>query len=410
MNKLLLALLITISLVIPVWADTADLTPQEAYGRIFSSDVKELSDYFSKDFLNMIPPEKIIEISKIYVDAIGPYQEARSSKTGYRLIFAKGEADSKISINANNKISSLWFGAPEYTSDTLDAVKKAFKKLPGEISVCVMQHTPDEESPTELLQLNPDQPLACGSSFKLFILKALVESINKGERAWTDLVELRDDWKSFPSGILQEWPAGSRHTLETLTGLMISISDNTATDHIYNLIGAEKLRKHFPASCKDLFNTSQMLKLKFFFPEQAKAYLKANASGKQKILADIDAIKPGDIASLSAIYELNEPMLVEELEWFVSTRELCKTIYSLRNNQLIRINPATGLANKKDWHLIGYKGGSEPGVLNYTWVLQKSPTSPFYTVSATVVNSQKPVDSNEFSVIVTRLLALLKAL
>ncbi|PKL50760.1 MAG: hypothetical protein CVV42_01795 [Candidatus Riflebacteria bacterium HGW-Riflebacteria-2] len=410
MKKAILAILTGLIFVLPCWADNADLSPQEAYGRIFSSDEKQVEQYFAREFLNVIPAAKIIEIKQIYVDALGKYKEARSADNGYRLIFEKGEADSKIKIDADNKISTLWFGAPEFTSDTFEAVTSELKKLAGEISVCLERRDPLKADKEEILIINPDKPLGCGSAFKLYLLKALDDSIKKGERAWADVVELREDWRSFPSGLLQEWPAGSRHTLETLAGLMISLSDNTATDHIYNLIGVDKLRGYFPASCVDLYNTSQVLKLKFFFPADAQKYLKADAAGKKAVLAAMDAIKPSEIASLSAIYQLNEPILVEEIEWFISTRNLCDVIYSLRDNHLIRINPATGLVNKKDWHIAGFKGGSEPGVLNYTWLLQKTPKSPFYTLSCTIINTQKAVDSDKFDILVSRLLKLVSAL
>jgi hypothetical protein len=410
MKKVMMAILVALMLTMPGWADNADLSPQEAYGRIFSSDEKQIGQYFAADFLNVIPAEKIVEIKKIYVDALGKYKEARSTDSGYRLIFEKGEADSKIKVDADNKISTLWFGAPEFTSDTFEAVKDELKKLPGDVSVCLLRRDPAKEAAEEVFVLNPDKPLGCGSAFKLYLLKALEDSINKSERSWNDVIELREEWRSFPSGILQEWPTGSRHTLETLAGLMISISDNTATDHIYHLIGVDKLRKYFPASCVDLYNTSQVLKLKFFFPADAQKYLKADAAGKKAVLAAMDAIKPSEIASLSAIYQLDEPMLVEEIEWFISTRNLCDVIYSLRDNRLIRINPATGLVDKKAWHIAGFKGGSEPGVLNYTWVLQKTPESPFYTLSCTIVNSQKAVDSDTFNTLASRMIQLTSSL
>jgi len=410
MKKLMMAILAALTLIMPVLADNADLSPQEAYGRIFSCDEKQVGQYFATDFLNVIPAEKIVEIRKIYVDALGKYKEARSTDSGYRLIFEKGEADSKIKVNADNKVSTLWFGAPEFTSDTFEAVKNELKKLPGDVSICLLQRDPAKEAAEEIFVLHPDKSLGCGSAFKLYLLKALEDSINKGERSWSDVIELREEWRSFPSGLLQEWPAGSRHTLETLAGLMISVSDNTATDHIYNMLGSDKLREYFPTSCADLYNTSQVLKLKFFFPADAQKYLKADAAGKRAVLAAMDAIKPSEIASLSAIYQLDEPILVEEIEWFISTRNLCDVIYSLRDNRLIRINPATGLVDKKDWHIAGFKGGSEPGVLNYTWLLQKTPESPFYTLSCTIVNSQKAVDSDTFNTLVSRLLKLTAAL
>ncbi|EKD80958.1 MAG: hypothetical protein ACD_39C02074G0003 [uncultured bacterium] len=410
MKKLMLAILFAIFLTVPGWADNADLSPQEAYGRIFSSDAGQLSQYFSPDFLAAISADKIVEITKIYVNALGAYKKARAVDNKYRLEFEKGEANSTIRINADNKIDSLWFGEPEVTNDTFAAVKAAFEKLPGKVSICLLRHDPVKGSADEVLTLNHKTPLGCGSAFKLYLLKALEDSVKSGRRKWTDLVELREEWKSLPSGIMQEWPAGSKHTLETIAGLMISISDNTATGHIYNMLGSETLREYFPASCVDLYNTSQILKLKFLFPAKAQEYLKADSAGKKAIIAEMDAIKTSEIASYSVIYQLDKPFLVEELEWFVSTRDLCEVIYSLRDNLLLRINPASGLVDKRDWHVAGFKGGSEPGVLNYTWILQKKPDAPYYTLSCTVIDAEKAVDDNSFNSLASRLLKLVGAL
>ena len=410
MKKLILAVLFAVVLMTQGWADNADLSPQEAYGRVFSSDANQIGQYFAPEFLNVVPAEKIIEIRKIYIDALGAYKQARYAGKGYRLEFEKGEAASTININADNKISGLWFGAPELVNDSLEAVKEAFAKLPGKVSVCLLRHTPPTVVASEVLSINGQTAMGCGSAFKLYLLKALDASVKSGKRSWADLVELREDWKSFPSGILQEWPAGSRHTLETVAGLMISISDNTATDHIYNMLGNETVREYFPDSCVDLYNTSQVLKLKFFFPETAKEYVKADTAQKQAIIKAMDAIRPAEIASYSAIYQIKNPVLIEEIEWFASTRNLCETIYSLRDNHLLRINSAQGLVNKEDWHIAGFKGGSEPGVLNYTWVLQKTSESPFYTLSCTINDPVKPVDDSGFNQAVSRLLKLVKEL
>lgn len=411
MKRLMFAVLFAILLTVPGWADNADLSPQEAYGRIFSSNAEQVKQYFAPEFLAVVSAEKIVEITKIYVNTLGAYKKAISVEDRkYRLEFEKGTADSTININADNKIDGLWFGGPEFSDDNLESVKQAFEKLTGKVSVCLLRHDPANKAPEEILTLNEEAPLGCGSAFKLYLLKALDESVKQGKRNWTDIVEIRDDWKSFPTGVLQDWPAGSRHTLETVAGLMISISDNTATDHIYNMLGEKALREYFPASCSDLFNTGHMLKLKFFFPAKAFEFTKADATAKKSILDEMNAIKPSEIASYSAIYKIENPVLVEEFEWFISTRNLCETIYALRDNHLLRINPAHGLVSKKDWHIVGFKGGSEPGVLNYTWVLQKKAEGPFYSLSCTIIDPQKPVDDDNFNQAVARLLKLIEKL
>ncbi|MEZ4462635.1 MAG: serine hydrolase [bacterium] len=48
---------------------------------------------------------------------------------------------------------------------------------------------------------------------------------------------IKDALKSLPSGVLQDKPAGEKVTVKEAASKMISISDNTATDHLLNLVG-----------------------------------------------------------------------------------------------------------------------------------------------------------------------------
>src|SRR6185436_9794365 len=96
-------------------------------------------------------------------------------------------------------------------------------------------------APAMLASLEPEQPLAIGSAFKLFILAELNRQIGAGQRHWSDVVTL--DRRSIPSGSLQTWPPGSPMTLHTLAALMISVSDNTAADMLLHTLGRENVER-----------------------------------------------------------------------------------------------------------------------------------------------------------------------
>ena len=403
--------------------DNADLTPDEAFGRMFSQEKAAVNAMFTEEFLKTVTEKRLHEIISFYQNEVGSFTRVETLKDGFKLHFVKGTVPASLKINEKNLISGLWFGVPEKSEDSFAEIVEAFKKSPDRTSFCVLRYKVpataeagktvasqsfDTLEPEVVAELNASQPMGIGSTFKLYLLKALEDDVTAGRRSWSDIIELREDWKSFPSGILQDWNPGSRHSLETVAGLMISISDNTATDHIFNLLGVETVRKYLPATCKDTFNTSQLLKMKFFYPEKAVEFTRADQKGKDAILREMDSIIPSSIASYSSIYTLNTPVLIDELEWFISTRKLCETIWTLRDSTRIRINAASGLVNRADWHIAGFKGGSEPGVLNYTWILQKTPASPIYTVSCTANNSMKMIASDEFNLAVTRILNLLK--
>lgn len=73
-----------------------------------------------------------------------------------------------------------------------------------------------------VIELRSEEGLQVASTFKLAASAALREEIDAGRRAWGDVVTLRDEWRSLPTGRLRDWPAGARLTLHTLAALIIS--------------------------------------------------------------------------------------------------------------------------------------------------------------------------------------------
>lgn len=378
--------------------------PQETYEKLFSSDLKdsEIIEMFDNSFIKKIPVSEIKRIIKIYSDSLGELSDIDSSEKPFKLMFAKGNALSTIAFSKEGKIISLWFGAPELENDSFEKVLADVMKLDGQISLCIMKNGSDV-----LFEQKSDMPLAIGSSFKLFILEALEKQFNEGIRKPEDVVKIRNDWKSLPSGILQEWPEGVSITLETLACLMISVSDNTATDYLFNLLGRKELGKIFPETCQPPINTGEMFKMKLVKPEAGKEFIAANKAKRLKVLKELESIELDESTLKSIGMNWNKPKMIE-LEWYVTTRQLCETIYGLRHSRALLINPAQGICSKKDWNMIGFKGGSEPGVLNYTWVLQTKNSDDYYCFSATINNKKEEVNTSEFSAAVSRFLKLIE--
>lgn len=60
---------------------------------------------------------------------------------------------------------------------------------------------------------------------------------------------------------------------------------------------------------------------------------------------------------------------------------------------------------RADWSYIGYKGGSEPGVLNLTWLLCDT-GGEWRVLSMSWNNPEALVDADTFELIAQRILAL----
>ncbi len=85
-------------------------------------------------------------------------------------------------------------------------------------------------------------PLA--SVFKLYVLGALVDAIRSGEISWDDPVEIRDEFDV--GGPTATAEPGTEFPVRELAKRMITISDNTATDHLMALVGREAVEEIQP--------------------------------------------------------------------------------------------------------------------------------------------------------------------
>ncbi|MBF0546669.1 MAG: serine hydrolase [Candidatus Riflebacteria bacterium] len=376
----------------PVNAEKKEVVVLKA---LFDQKIATWTDVFSSEFLKAVPEKKIQEFVTLYQSKLGHLQEAIDKKGKFDLLFSSGKAPCTISFNEHGLVKSLWLGNWTLFDDTPNKLADEWKKLPGVVSVTVTRNGSDT-----ILDLNGNSPLGVGSAFKLFILKAYRQALASGTLRVDEILPLRSEWFSLPSGLLQSWPAGTPITLETYANLMISLSDNTATDHLLNRIGRANVEAVAPQRVRPFLGTMEMFRLKYGAAKYSGAFLKADEKGKRELLTRLasESISVADISE--------KPVFINKIEWLISTAELCRVIYELRKDPAIAINP--GLVQKKAWALCGYKGGSETGVLNYTLVLQKTPSSDIFCISATINDSEKSVDEETFTELFIRFLSLIE--
>jgi beta-lactamase class A len=204
--------------------------------------------------------------------------------------------------------------------ESLEDVAAAARQFPGKMSFKAVRLG---DAAKTLAEFEPDRQLAIGSAFKLYVLGALVED----KRKWDEVVTLRDEWKSLPSGVLQNWPASAPVTLHTLAVEMISISDNTAADHLLFTAGREKVEKAMEAmgnadaaKSRPFLSTLELFKLRSS-RSLRKSYLKAEEAGRRAMLdKEVKAFERAKIAMWS------RPGAISKIEWFASAADLCKAM------------------------------------------------------------------------------------
>jgi beta-lactamase class A len=352
-------------------------TAEEAIARMFAAP-KVDADWFTPAFIAQVSTEKIDAIMADIRKDLGPFVKVEKNGDAIHAVLARGKVPVKTNIDADGRITTLWFSPPEMTEVmSNEAISAELRALPGKVSVLVSTDGKD------VLAHDADVPLAVGSAFKLAILDVLRARIEATKARWTDVVRLDPKHKSLPSGVLHTWPDRAPLTLHTLASLMISQSDNTATDVLLDYVGRNAVEKVAPGntpfmSTRDAF----ALKVKSNAALLTR-WREADETARKKMLSELAAATLED-ADLSS-----EPTV--DVEWMFTARKLCELLSRNKDLDATHINP--GLAQKKDWDLIAYKGGSEPGVLNYATYVEKGRRK--HCVITTWNDATKDVDAGK---------------
>ncbi len=358
---------------------------------------------YSPDFVKAVPPERLVGLYQSFFEKYGPVlhvvpQKGNTATSG-KFSFAWKEVEMPVSLTieaaAPHQVLGLLFGPATPRLRSLEEVTARLAKLPGQVGY-QLQRLDDGKV---LQSLNADTPLAIGSTFKLYVLATLVEE----KTPWDKVVKIEARHKSLPSGEMQNWPDGSPVTVHTLALKMISISDNTAADHLLALAGRAEVEKRLaelgikdPQRDVPFLSTRELFQLKTD-ADLRKKYLAADTVGREMLLKELADKALPTLAQL----EWGGPIAIDQLEWFASAADLCRLMqwYDQHADSsalaILAINPGLHPAADK-FSYVGYKGGSESGVLNMTWLLHTQ-SSRRYALSASWNNPEKEVDLSEFS-------------
>ncbi len=89
----------------------------------------------------------------------------------------------------------------------------------------------------EEIAINADEPMDTMSVIKIPLMAEAFRQIEEGKFALTDRVTLKDSDKRPGTGVIRSLDAGVNLTIKDLLTLMIIVSDNTATDLMYEKVG-----------------------------------------------------------------------------------------------------------------------------------------------------------------------------
>ncbi|NCN85889.1 MAG: serine hydrolase [Sphingomonadales bacterium] len=413
----------------PAYAQTEAAISQQLSAR--ADDVLRLlqgeeieAEVFDENFRNAVPPAQFRALTRqvsaqqgqpLEIVSIAP-SNANSAILRIRFEKSIGVVNIDLENSRPHRISGLQLTGFEAAGQSIPDILAAIDALPGRQGVLIQQLDGGDGPP--IAALDPDGRYAIASAFKLYILAELDRAIQAGERRWSDVVQLGP--KSHPSGVSQNWPDASPVTLQTLATLMISISDNSATDTLIRVIGQDRLAAivtatghHDPAELRPFLMTRQASALKMpVHADRRGRFLAAGPAERETLLAEFDPDLPLD--SLDFRILTGRPNFIDQLEWFATPQDMIKLLQYIDQNAseetraILAINPGIGLDAARKWAHFGYKGGSEPGVLSYNFLL-RAKSGQGYAVSVNWNNGEQSLQESELLALTTSLINLLAA-
>jgi len=380
----------------------------------------DASAMFAPSFLAQVPEAKLraiaaqVSVGMGKAIAIAGLDAVSADGAHVRIRYERGLVTMNLQIDpASGKIVGLLITGTSAAEASLDAVVAALKAEPGTTGFTLDKL--GDGAPQVLTAENGDRAAAIGSAFKLAILSELIRATNAGTRHWDDMVTL--DGAPLPGGLYTQKPAGTQVSIRELASKMISISDNSATDILLKFVGRETVEAMLPvigwhdaARNRPLLSTLEMFKLKGLQGGAlGRRWLTLDQAGKRKLLTN--AIDPAPISALDPmLFRDGKPVLLD-IEWYASPADLVRTMDWIRRNTesgagaearaILAINPGVGPDVASHWAYVGYKGGSEPGVISMTLLLQAK-DGAWYVLSGNWNNPDAAVDEARFIGLMSR--------
>lgn len=377
---------------------------------------QEATDVFDARFLAAVPPEQLRTLTTQLssqggvIEGYGDFRRESESVATFTLRFAHAAAPARIELGASppGKVAGFRIFGLAPAGDSLDKIEADFAALPGHAGFAIYRL--GDGAPSLVNGRAADRSFAIGSTFKLYVLAALARQIREGQRRWSDVVPVSG--KSFPGGTIHTLPDGAPVTLHTLASLMIAISDNTAADMLVRLVGQEALAREVvlsgharPDAIAPMMTTAQLFALKRGGRDAARRFAGANTPERVKQLAALDLAgaseaPPGEVFG-------HGPVAIEQVEWFASPADLAGLMDDLRRLgskdalDILAINPALDEVTARSWTYVGYKGGSEDGVMSMTWLLRDR-TGTWSVATGSWNNPKAVIDASRFELLMLR--------
>ena len=405
----------------------------QAPGDAFDTRAKELVSilamkgdeqaFFAPAFLAQIHAEQIRSISQSLVAQNGAVTGLegieRANAQGGTVIIGYERARVRVNLSIAaappNQVIGLLISAVQARDDSATKIGGELAALPGNAGMLLRRI--DDPSAPPLLSVNPEREYAIGSGFKLWVLAEAARAVAAGERKWSDIIPLGDP--ALPSGITQSWPPRAPMTLHSLATLMISISDNTASDTLLHALGRERVGMMVgvtghakPEGTLPVLSTTEAFALKMDANADLRARWTTLAPKDRLALLGRDAARLGRSA-IDPTQLAGTPRAIEAIEWFASPADMARTFGWLRTKggtdalAILAVNPGIAPGEAARFSYVGFKGGSEGGVVSLNFLV-KAKSGHWYTLTGSWNDPKGLIDEKRFVALASRALALIE--
>ncbi|MEV0615292.1 serine hydrolase [Nonomuraea sp. NPDC050404] len=356
----------------------------------------ELAGHFSPDFLKAVPPAQVNEA----LASVKGMQVRRvlSSQNQYLLAEVTAGAttsNAEITVDTAGVIVGLQFGQPD--PKTWAEIDKRMSTASPDSGLLAAELTGNGRCRTvHAVAAGKARPL--GSMVKLYVLGTVADQIKRGKFGWDSQITIKDELKSLPSGVLQDRPDGTKVSVLEAAKLMISISDNTATDLLIHKVGRKAVERTMRAwGVADKRNSPLITTRDLFvfkgvdYPTHTKKYKSLSTAAKRAYLDKVLAKEP-----LSKVQMWTKPRDLDSVEFYASPNDICRAYGELvklgdkRIGEAMSINDAALGLDRKQWPTVWFKGGSEPGVLDLSFMARTS-EGKTYVVTTMAIDPNEPI-------------------
>ena len=139
----------------------------------------------------------------------------------------------------------------------------------------------------QIVSYHGDKPFPTASAYKIYILAELFRKVYAGECSLNDRYPLTAEVKSIGSGVLEQMDPGLNPTLKDYATLMMILSDNTATDFLFNFVGRDNIKKNV-IDALELSNT----KCDWGCAKLIDIYYEMNGRNFEQLRADNGGVNP----------------------------------------------------------------------------------------------------------------------